>query len=83
VAQERRKKGNKLGNKKAGGPQLNANKGFPVQPQVVQPIPKAAPADPLLKMQQEKELKRLEDQKKKEYEDKKNVLKAKQETKKA
>lgn len=54
VMQERKKRGNKLG-KKAGGPQPSANKGFPgQQPQVVQPIAKAAPADPLLKMQQEK-----------------------------
>lgn len=82
MVQERRKRGgNKLlGNKKqAAGPQPSVAKGFAMQPQ---PIQKVAPVDPLVKMQQEKELKKLEEQKKKEYDDKKNSLKAKNESRK-
>ena len=76
VIQERRKKGKGgLAAKKAiGGGLLNNSKPLGMAgPAVVQPVQsKPVAVDPLVKMQQEKALKKLEEQKKKEYEDKKN-----------
>ena len=63
VIQERRKKGKGIGAKKGGlgGGLLNNSKplGAPA-PQMVQPVqPKPVAVDPLVKMQQEKALKKL------------------------
>lgn len=74
VVQERRKKGSSKIPKKAA----------PQQPQY-QPKPiisQPQPVDPLVKMQQEKELRRLEEAKKKEYDDRKKALTSKHESKK-
>ena len=70
VIQERRKKGGVKGlqGKPSSSGQMNYAKSLAMQQQMIQPTqPKVIPVDPLVKMQQEKELKKLEDQKKKEF----------------
>lgn len=85
VVQERKKRGNKLQGAAKKGPMMQMNQKFPAQsqaPVIVQPQPKQIVTDPLVKMQQEKELKKLEEQKKKEFEEKKQRIKEKHDTKK-
>jgi hypothetical protein len=88
VVQERRKKGGMKGmmqqskNQPGGGAQLNYNKLMQQQQIMPQAQPKPVVVDPLVKMQQEKALRKLEEAKKKEFEDKKKALKDRHEAKK-
>ena len=61
VMQERRKRGGLKGK----SPQPSYSKAMAMQQPMAQPPVQPKPIDPLVKMQQEKELKKLEEQKKK------------------
>ena len=81
--QERRKKGSKQLGKSPASAQLSYAKSPAMPQQPIQIQSKAAPpVNPLVKQQQEKELKKLEEQKRSEYEDKKNSLQSKNESRK-